>query len=115
MKVTHSEISKGSPSKRTRRNVGLKGGVITFESTAPIFDKTVVEINVDSERKFYQVEEISTIDSITVECAAVEYGYWGSKLSRRKGFDVRTLLGLHVAIVTDEKQLNHLKEASCYC
>ncbi len=115
MKVTNSEISKGSPSKRSMRKMGLKGGVITFKSESTVFEKTVVELNVNGDRKFYQVEEVSTIDKHTVECAAVEYGYWKSKLSISHDFDVRTLLDKDVIIVTDEKQLAHLKETSCYC
>ena len=115
MKVTRSEISKGFIRNPRMASKGLIGGVITFNSTEKVVKGDIYTLNHNDRDRYYKVEEVVAIDNINVEVAAVEYGYWGYKLSRCKDFDVRDLVGVSVTRVLCEKQLNQLHESNSYC
>ena len=114
MEVTSSEIVKGTVNRRTRRVTGLTGGVITFETSGDIFQDSVVSINFNGGSQYYHVQEISTINGISVEVAATEYGYWADYPSKDKSFDVRSLIGLHVSVVTDDDILQGLRNSNAF-
>ena len=113
--VTHSEISKGTRNKRTRRVSGLNGGVITFTTSAQVFDNDVFSLTINDKEHYYRVQEISTIDKETVEVAATEYGYWANYPSRQPDFDVRSLIDLILIKITDTEKLKNLRTSNSYC
>ena len=114
MKITHSEIVQGRRNPRTRRTEGLNGGVITFTTTGTANINSFFSIVVDGKQRFYKAAEISTIDKETVEVAAVETGYWAEKLSCNDEFDVRSILGLEVSLITDQDLIKNIIRASAF-
>ena len=111
MEVLNSEIAQGTLNSRTMRKKGLTGGIVTFQSRNAVFVGTVLQFDFDGLKRSYKVAEVSTIDANNVQACAVEYGYWANNLSRKKDFDVRSIIGVKLEIVEDEKTLAHLEFA----
>lgn len=111
MKILNVEISKGTI--RRKKVYGAGGIVIIFESNDNLPIDGVVTITFEDQAKFFKINDSSITKNKELQFSATEYGYWGTKLSRDKSFDIRKLLGLKVEIVTDKEQLLHLDNASC--
>jgi hypothetical protein len=114
MKIISSEIRKGTRHPILRRTQGLNGGIITFIRKEATFTKDIFFIIVNDKKRFYKVAEVSTIDKIQVEVAAVEYGYYANYLSNEAEFDVRSLIDMEVTQLTDLEQIQHLINSNSF-
>lgn len=112
MKVISSEISKGSPHPRLRRQSSLRGGVLTFTTEDAVYEGDLFVLSLDGNNYYYKAEEIRTVDQLTIEVSVTETGHFSSRLSRREKFDVRDLLGLTLKKVTDADVINRIRHAS---
>lgn len=112
MKVISSEISKGSPHPRLRRQSSLRGGVLTFITVDAVYEGDLFVLAFDGNNYYYKAEEIRTVDQFNIEVSVVETGYIGSRLSRKEKFDVRCVLGLTLEKVTDKDVISRVRHAS---
>jgi hypothetical protein len=112
MKVISSEISKGSPHPRLRRQSSLRGGVLTFTTVDTVYEGDLFVLSLDGNNHYYKAEEIRTVDQLTIEVSVTETGYISSRLSRREKFDVRDLLGLTLKKVTDADVISRVRHTS---
>jgi hypothetical protein len=92
---------------------GLNGFVIEFSTDQAINDSGVVEIVYDGSSKPFNIIEVEIVGGNLLG-RAVECGYY-SKLGNNKELDIRTLIGIDVTLVTDEKRLAQIYKQSCYC
>lgn len=62
--------------------------------------------------QYYIAKELVACDNETIEVTAVEFGYFAYKLSRKSNFDVRSLIGLKVQLITDKEIIKNLHQSN---
>ena len=109
MKVT--DTKELSADKRNR----VSGGTyITFISNDAISKGAYVDIVVENKTHHFEVADVKIIGKY-LSVDAREVGYWARKIEKKDNFDLRTLLGLEIVIVTDDKEKKQIYTESCWC
>jgi len=90
------------------------GLIIEFETDSTIKNHNVVEILFNDRFKPFDTIEVK-IKGRKLLVKGVECGYWATKISRKKDFDLRELIGYGVHLVTDKEELKRINEQSCWC
>lgn len=115
--ISDVELSKSQKNKKGKR-IGFSGIIIEIETNDSLIDDSYIEIDVDGRKRPFVVDGITTktnseLNSILIR--AKETGYFANRLSHNKDFDIRSLLGLQVSLVTDVERIKKIKESSFYC
>lgn len=93
---------------------GLNGVSIEFKTDTKINNQSVIQISFKDKLKPFNVKSVEIVDGMLLG-NAIECGYWARKLDRDKDLDLRELIGCDVNLVTDDKTLKQIHEASCWC
>jgi len=97
-----------------------KDCVITFITDDNLKNEEKVRINTPNPdgsmgRQYFQVIGVSITEDSKLKVQAKEVGYWARALSRREGFDLRSLISVEVEHLTDKEDLKKLHEMMCWC
>jgi hypothetical protein len=109
MKVIDAKNIDGNPRAKVRG-----GTYITFLSKDTIDKGTYVDIVVENKTHHFEVSSVE-IKGDYLSIDAREVGYWARKIEKKDNFDLRTLLGIDVTVVTDEKEKQQIYTESCWC
>lgn len=112
--IDNASILKASVDKNKRKS-GLDGLVIEFRTTELIQDGDVIEIEYNSKKKNFKIQEIELGKNNTFFARATEYGYWARKIAREEKLDLRKLINLPIELVEDETRLKQLHTEACWC
>lgn len=97
------------------RRAGVSSGTyITLITEENVTKGQMLEIFLDKERHNFEVTDISITEG-KLSIDAREVGYWARKIDRKKDFDLRSLLGVEVTVVTDAEKLKQINTESCWC
>jgi len=90
------------------------GTCITFLSSKNLTIGDYVNIVLNEGTHHFKVENIE-ISGKDLLIDAIEAGYWAHKFDNTESFDLRTLIGLDVTLVTDKEEKSRINEESCWC
>lgn len=107
------EISDVQIISNDKRKKDIGGNYITFFTSMNISIDTYVSIIINDEIHYFRTTDIS-ISGVNLLVDAVEIGYWGTKIDRIKDFDIRSLIGISVALLSDPAKIKIINQESCY-
>lgn len=111
--VTAAEILAAGKDRRTKRLTGLNGLVIDLLSRENVLENDTVFILIDAKKRYFTVKELKTEGDL-LRIRAVETGYYNI-LKGSKDLNLHTLIHADVFLVEDEKEIQKIREESCYC
>lgn len=97
-----------------KRASRLNGLVIEFETNDTITDDTVIYLKFGDKHKPFNVREVEIVGS-NLRGTCTEAGYYAHKLGEKPDLDLRELIGCEIELVVDKKELNQIREESCWC
>jgi hypothetical protein len=108
LKVLNAQISQ--------RQKTVNGGcTIEFDSVDNFVLDTIVSLKNGEKIHDFSVNSISINPDNSLRLTANEIGYWGSKFDNSKDFDLRTIIGLPIEVVTDVEVIKKIRQSSQYC
>jgi co-chaperonin GroES (HSP10) len=109
MKVTNAQINE------TNRITRLVGGVyIDFSTKESMSTGTILALEKDGETHYFNVAQIR-VEGDNLLVTAKEVGYWAKKFDQIENFDIRSLIGTDLTVITDKAMLAKVNKMSCWC
>lgn len=87
---------------------------VTFLTEASVNVGQMVDVLNAKGTGHYKITSIEIREDV-LSVTAKEVGYWARQVNRLENFDIRSMIGLEVVLVTDEKALAAIHEESCWC
>jgi hypothetical protein len=92
-----------------------KGCIIKFETDSNVIKGDKLKIKFKEHNQFFEIFNLSISKDNLLVVEAKEVGYWAMKLDRRQDLDLRDLAGLKIFHIKDQKEIDKINEASCWC
>lgn len=93
----------------------IPGGLyITFNSSSNVKNEDYVKLLFPKNNRPFQVVSVKVVGEL-LEVVATEAGYFARKLKNMPDLDLRSLIGIQVIPIVDEKEISKIKEESCWC
>lgn len=92
--------------------LALKDITITFYSNDNVNINDLFFTKFQKKKRYFKCVSVKAIGEL-LEIQAVETGYWTDKLSKQKDFDLRSITGLELHPVKDEKEIEEIKNDAC--
>jgi hypothetical protein len=102
--------------KLSQRQKAVNGGcTIEFDSVDNFILDDIISIKHGEKIHDFNINSISINSDNSLRLTANEIGYWGAKFDNKKDFDLRTIIGLPIEVVTDVEVIKKIRQSSQYC
>jgi len=93
-------------------NLGIVINLVSIENVNIDTKLSLAFGELPQKEHYFEITEIMTGDANLLYLKATEVGFWAKKFDNKAGFDLRSLLGVDVSIITDETKIAQINKSS---
>jgi len=109
MVIRDAKIVSGDKRSRT-----VSGFYIGFLSNDPISKGTYLSMNYNGKSHHFKVSDVEILGE-NLLVSAREVGYYKNKFDQDSNFDLRSIIGSHIVLVSDANVIKQINEQSSWC